>query len=46
MSPTLNPNEIRGLDIMIAAAVNLTFVAAPPTDDHLKELVQIPPRQK
>jgi NitT/TauT family transport system substrate-binding protein len=42
----LNPDAIRGLDIMMPEAVNLKFIAAPLSADQLKELIQIPPRRK
>src|SRR5712691_5203478 len=42
----LDPDEIKGLDIMMREAVNLKFIAAPLTGDQLKELIQIPPRRK
>jgi NitT/TauT family transport system substrate-binding protein len=41
----LNPDEIRGLDIMMPEAINLKFIAAPLTGDQLAELIQIPPRK-
>ena len=42
----LNPDDIKGLDILTAEAIKLKFVAAPLTDDQLRELIQIPPRRK
>ncbi len=42
----LNPDEVKGLDIMMAEAINLKFIATPLTGDQLKELIQIPPRRK
>jgi NitT/TauT family transport system substrate-binding protein len=41
----LNPDAIKGLDIMMPEAVNLKFIAAPLTGDQLAELIQIPPRK-
>jgi NitT/TauT family transport system substrate-binding protein len=42
----LDPDEIKGLDVMMREAVNLKFIAAPLTGDQLRELIQIPPRRK
>ena len=41
----LDPDEIRGLDIMMPEAVALKYIPAPLTGDQLKELIQIPPRK-
>jgi NitT/TauT family transport system substrate-binding protein len=41
----LNPDEIRGLDIMMPEALNLKFIAAPLTGNQVNELIQIPPRK-
>ena len=35
----LNPDDIKGLDILTAEAIKLKFVAAPLTDDQLRELI-------
>jgi NitT/TauT family transport system substrate-binding protein len=40
----LDPDTIKGLDIMMPEAINLKFLGAPLTGDQLKELFQIPPR--
>jgi NitT/TauT family transport system substrate-binding protein len=42
----LDPDEIKGLDIVMREAINLKFIAAALTGDQLKELIQIPPRRK
>jgi hypothetical protein len=41
----LDPDEIKGLDIMMREAITLKFIAAALTGDQLKELIQIPPRR-
>jgi NitT/TauT family transport system substrate-binding protein len=41
--PQLQPDEIKGLDIMMPEAVKLKFLAAPLTADQIRELIQIPP---
>jgi len=38
----LNPDEIKGLDIMMPQAINLKFIADPLSANQLKELIQIP----
>ena len=42
----INPDEIKGLDSLMAEAVTLKFIAAPLTKEQLTELIQIPPRKK
>jgi NitT/TauT family transport system substrate-binding protein len=41
----LDPDEIKGLDIMMSEAINLKFIPAALSADQLKELIQIPPRR-
>jgi NitT/TauT family transport system substrate-binding protein len=41
----LNPDEIKGLDIMMPEAINLKFIADPLSANQVKELIQIPPRR-
>ena len=41
----LNPDEIKGLDIVMPEAINLKFIADPLSSNQLKELIQIPPRR-
>ena len=41
--PQLQPDEIKGLDIMMPEAVKLKFLPAPLTADQIRELIQIPP---
>jgi NitT/TauT family transport system substrate-binding protein len=42
--PSVVPDEITGLDLIIPDAVALKFTAAPVTKEQLAELIQIPPR--
>lgn len=42
----MHPDAIAGMDQIVAEAVNLKFISAPPADGELKELVQIPPPAK
>ena len=42
----INPDEIKGLDSLMAEAVNLKFISAPLTKEQTAELIQIPPRKK
>ena len=42
----INPDEIKGLEPLMAEAVTLKFVPAPLTKEQLAELIQIPPRKK
>jgi NitT/TauT family transport system substrate-binding protein len=42
----LDPDEIKGLDVIIPEAVTLKYTAAPLTKEQLGELIQIPPRKK
>jgi hypothetical protein len=39
---TLAPDRIVGVDQVIAEAVSMKFLAAPPTPEQVKELIQIP----
>jgi NitT/TauT family transport system substrate-binding protein len=41
----VNPDQIHGLDSLIAEAVNLKFIPAPLTKEQVAELIQISPRQ-
>jgi hypothetical protein len=41
----LNPDEIKGLDIMMPEAINLKFIADPLSANQLTELIQIPPQR-
>ena len=36
------PDEVRGLDLVLADALKNKFVAAPLTPEQVRELVQIP----
>jgi ABC-type nitrate/sulfonate/bicarbonate transport system substrate-binding protein len=42
----LDPDEIKGLDVVIPEAVALKYTAAPLTREQFGELIQIPPRKK
>jgi len=42
----INPDEIKGLEPLIAEAVNLKFIPAPLSKEQVAELIQIPPRKK
>ena len=42
----LDPDEIRGLDVIIPEAVALKYTTAPLTKEQLGELIQIPLRKK
>jgi NitT/TauT family transport system substrate-binding protein len=42
----LNPDEIKGLEMIVPDAVALKYIAQPLTADQLKQLIQIPPRRK
>jgi NitT/TauT family transport system substrate-binding protein len=42
----LDPDEIRGLDVIIPEAVTLKYTTVPLTREQLGELIQIPPRKK
>ena len=42
----MHPDTIAGMDQIVAEAVTLKFISAPPADAELKELVQIPPPVK
>jgi NitT/TauT family transport system substrate-binding protein len=41
----ISPDEITGLDLIVADAVALKFTAAPLSKEQLAELIQIPPRR-
>ena len=41
----LNPDEIKGLEMIVPDAVNLKYITQPLTADQLKQLIQIPPRK-
>ncbi len=42
----MSPDNVAGMDQIIAEAVNLKFIAAPPSAEQMKEFVQIPPPGK
>jgi NitT/TauT family transport system substrate-binding protein len=42
----MSPDSVAGMDQIVAEAVNLKFIAAPPSGEQMKELVQIPPPVK
>jgi NitT/TauT family transport system substrate-binding protein len=42
----VNPDEIKGLDILVKEAVNLKFISEPLTQKQLAELIRIPPRRR
>jgi hypothetical protein len=42
----MSPDSVAGMDQIVAEAVNLKFIAAPPSGEQMKELVQIPPPMK
>ena len=42
----INPDEIKGLEPLIAEAVTLKFIPTPLTKAQVAELIQIPPRKK
>ena len=41
----LNPDEIKGLEMIVPDAVALKYISQPLTTDQLKQLIQIPPRK-
>jgi NitT/TauT family transport system substrate-binding protein len=41
---SVSPDEITGLDLVVADAVNLKFTASPVTKEQLADLIRIPPR--
>ena len=41
----INPDEIKGLEPLMAEAVTLKFIAAPMTKEQLAEFIQVPPRK-
>jgi NitT/TauT family transport system substrate-binding protein len=42
----VNPDEVKGVDVIVADAVKLKFTATQLTKEQLTELMQIPPRKK
>jgi len=42
----IDPDQIKGLDVIVPDAVTLKYTVQPLTSDQIKELIQIPPRQK
>ena len=42
----LNPDDIKGLEPLMAEAVTLKFILAPLSKEQVAELIQIPPRKK
>ena len=42
----MSPDSVAGMDQIVAEAVNLKFIAAPPSGEQMKEFVQIPPPGK
>ena len=42
----MSPDNVAGMDQIVAEAVNLKFIAAPPGAEQMKEFVQIPPPGK
>jgi NitT/TauT family transport system substrate-binding protein len=42
----MSPDSVAGMDQIVAEAVNLKFIAAPPSGEQMKEFVQIPPPVK
>jgi len=42
----MSPDSVAGMDQIVAEAVNLKFIAAPPSAEQMKEFVQIPPPMK
>lgn len=42
----INPDEIKGIEPLMAEAVTLKFIPAPLSKEQLAELIQIPPRKK
>ena len=42
----MSPDNVAGMDQIVAEAVNLKFIAAPPSAEQMKEFVQIPPPGK
>jgi NitT/TauT family transport system substrate-binding protein len=42
----MSPDNVAGMDQIVAEAVNLKFIAAPPSAEQMKEFVQIPPPLK
>ena len=43
--PSVSPDAITGLDLIIPDAVALKFISAPLGREQLDELIQIPPRK-
>jgi NitT/TauT family transport system substrate-binding protein len=42
----MSPDNVAGMDQIVAEAVNLKFIAAPPSGEQMKEFVKIPPPMK
>jgi NitT/TauT family transport system substrate-binding protein len=42
----VDPDAIKGIDVLMKEAVNLKFISEPLTQKQLDELIQIPPRKK
>ncbi len=42
----ISPDNVAGMDQIVAEAVNLKFIPAPLTGEQLKEFIQIPPPVK
>ena len=42
----INPDEIKGIEPLMADAVTLKFIPSPLSKEQLAELIQIPPRKK
>jgi NitT/TauT family transport system substrate-binding protein len=42
--PSIDPDKVVGLDVIVQDAVTLKYTAAPLTKEQLAELIQIPPR--
>jgi NitT/TauT family transport system substrate-binding protein len=42
---SISPDTITGLDLILPDAVAMRFIAAPPSQQQLAELIQIPPRR-
>jgi NitT/TauT family transport system substrate-binding protein len=43
--PSIDPDKVIGLDVIVQDAVTLKYTAAPLTQEQLAELIQIPPRK-
>jgi NitT/TauT family transport system substrate-binding protein len=40
---TMSPDEIKGLDLVLADVLRNRFVTSPLTADQIKDMIQIPP---